>query len=111
MCTKHSIIRAKERTPYNGKAAERFIENGIARGKTADDFKQKKERAYLQNCAHHNCIAKAYNGYCLIISNTGDCVTLYRLPEWFGKKRYYDGKHPVRNAKKYSVYYTDAMCA
>lgn len=110
MCTKHSVERAKERTPYNGKTAVRFVENGIARGKTAKDFRQ-KEREYLENCAYNNCVAKAYNGFCLIISDTGNCVTIYRLPEWFGKKRYFDGKQRVRNAKKYIVYHTKTMCA
>ncbi len=110
MCTKHSVVRANERTPYNGKAAVRFIENGIARGKTAEEFKQ-KEREYLKNCAYNNCVAKAYNGFCLIISSDGDCVTLFRLPDWFGKKRYYNGKNQIRNIKKYSSYSADQMCA
>ena len=102
MCTSHSIERANERTRYNGKAAIRFIENGIARGKTADEFTQ-KESKYLAGLARKNCIAKAYNGFCLIISECGTCVTIYRLPEWFGKKRYYDGKKRVRNVKSYAT--------
>lgn len=102
MCTIHGIERANERTRYNGKAAIRFIENGIARGKTADEFGQ-KESKYLASLARENCVAKAYNGFCLIVSESGTCVTIYRLPEWFGKKRYYDGKKRVRNVKSYAV--------
>ena len=102
MCTSHSIQRANERTQFSGKSAIRFIENGIARGKTADDFSS-KESIYLVNCAKGGCTAKAYNGFCLIIGDNGDCVTIYRLPEWFGKKRYYDGKKPVRNTKRYAL--------
>ncbi len=102
MCTKHSIKRADERTRFNGKAAVRFIENGIARGKTASDFTQ-KESNYLATCAHNNCTAKAYNGFCLIIGENGDCVTIFKLPEWFGKKRFYDSKERIRNAKRYAV--------
>ena len=102
MCTNHSIERANERTRYNGKTAIRFIENGIARGKTADQFAQ-KESKYLTSLARDNCVAKAYNGYCLIVSEYGACVTIYRLPEWFGKKRYYDGKKQVRNVKSYAA--------
>lgn len=101
MCTYHSIQRANERTRYRGEAAIRFIKNGIERGKTAEDYRQ-NERKYLANVAYDNCIAKAYNGFCLIISEEGDCVTLYRLPEWFGKKRHYDGKTRVRNVKRYA---------
>ena len=102
MCTWHSIQRANERTRYNGSSAVRFIENGIQRGRTAENYKQ-DERKYLESLAYNNCIAKAYNGFCLIISEDGDCVTLYPLPEWFGKKRYYDGKKRIRNVKRYTV--------
>ena len=101
MCTDHSIERANERTRFNGKTAVRFIENGIARGRTAEEFSRDESR-YLVKLARGNCIAKAYNGYCLIISDSGICVTVYKLPEWFGKKRYYDGKKRIRNVKKYS---------
>ncbi len=101
MCTTHSIERANERTRYSGKSAVRFIENGIARGKRAEKFTQ-DERDYLANCGYDNCTAKAYNGYCLIISEDGVCVTLYPLPGWFGKKRHYVGKTRVRNVKRYS---------
>ena len=93
MCTYHSIQRANERTRYNGNAAVRFVEKGIERGKTAEDFKQ-DERQYLASVP--------YNGFCLIISEDGVCVTLYPLPEWFGKKRHYDGKVRIRNAKRYA---------
>ena len=100
MCTYHSIQRANERTRYNGKSAIRFISNGIERGKTANDFTQ-SERKYLLDKQHDNCIAKAYNGFCLIINEVGECVTIYPLPEWFGKKRYYKEKSRIRNAKRY----------
>lgn len=102
MCTNHSIQRANERTQFSGKSAVRFIENGIARGKTADDFTS-KESIYLANCAKGGCTAKAYNGFCLIIGENGDCVTIYQLPDWFGRKRYYDGKKRVRNVKRYTL--------
>ena len=102
MCTNHSILRANERTRYNGRAAVRFIENGIERGKTAECYKH-DERKYLESIAYDNCIAKAYNGFCLIVTNDGVCVTIYSLPEWFGKKRYYLGKERIRNAKHYTI--------
>ena len=104
MYTYHSLQRAEERTRFNGKAARRFIENGLTRGKTADDY-TKEERRYLSSIAYDDCIAKAYNGYCLIISSDGDCVTLYPLPDWFGKKKHYDGKTQIRNVKRYAAAY------
>ena len=100
MCTEHCIERASERTGYMGKTALRFIENGIARGKSAKDFKQ-DESEYLLRREQNNCTARVYNGFCFIISEYGECITLYRLPHWFGKKRHYDSKTRIRNAKKY----------
>jgi len=101
MSTYHSIQRANERTRFSGRAAERFIENGIRRGKAAKDFRQ-KENAFLANCGRDHCVAKAYNGFCLIINDRDECVTLYRLPEWFGRKRFYDRKEGIRNIKRYA---------
>lgn len=98
MVTLHSIQRAHERTRYKGKAAIRFIENGIERGKTAQEFTQ-KEREYLESVSHNDCIAKAYNGFCFIITESGICVTLYELPKWFGKRRYYNQKRRIRNVR------------
>ncbi len=103
MCTEHSIRRTSERTGFRGESAVRFIENGMSRGKTAADFTQ-DENEYLSRIPYDNCTAMAYNGYCLIISDKGDCVTVYRLPEWFGKKRFYDGKTRIRNVKRYSMH-------
>jgi len=99
MCTYHSIVRAQERTRYNGMSAIRFVENGLARGKTAEDFTQ-KERRYLDERPRNNCTVKVYNGYCLIVNECGECVTLYQLPEWFGKHRFYSHKEPIRNARR-----------
>ena len=101
MSTFHSIQRANERTPFHGRRAERFVENGIRRGKAAESFRQ-REYDYLANCGRDNCVARAYNGYCLIINNQEECVTLYRLPEWFGRKRHYDRKKGIRKEKKYA---------
>lgn len=102
MLTYHSIERAQERTKYANKTAVRFIENGITRGKGAEEFTQ-RERAFLQGFETRNCIAKAYNGYCFLISENMECITMYPLPDWFGKKRFYENKVRVRNVKRYSM--------
>ena len=103
MCTNHSLERAAERTRYSGKSAEHFIRNGITRGKTAEAFTH-REHEWLTGLAREGCIPKVYNGYCLIVSGDGVCVTLYELPGWFGKKRRYDGDKPIRNAKRITAF-------
>lgn len=100
--TIHSIDRAMERCNYrNWHDAEKNIARALQNGKRAEDFTS-RERKFLSNEAHNNCIALAYNGFCYIVNEHGACVTLYSLPTWFGKKEYYDGKSKIRNIRKYS---------
>jgi len=103
MYTYHSMLRAAERTRYKGDTSLRFIENGVSRGKTADAFPP-RERRYLTERGYGNCTAKAYNGFCFIVGEGGECVTLYALPEWFGKQRHYAGKELIRHPKRYAAY-------
>ena len=98
--TIHSIDRAKERAGINEKKAEKMISLAIERGKTSVDFTS-WERNYLQNEAYDDCVAIAFNGFCYIVNSQGFCVTLYKLPSWFGKKKHYDGKERIRDYKKY----------
>ena len=99
--TVHSIERARERYATNEKTATKNIHLALERGKSAEEFSS-KERHYLQNCAKGNVTALAYNNFCYIVSEEGFCVTMYHLPEWFGKKRFYDGKKEIRNPRAYS---------
>ena len=98
--TIHSIDRAKERAGINERKAEKMITLALERGKTYEDFTS-WERNYLQNEAYGDCKAIAFNGYCYIVNADGFCVTLYKLPSWFGKKKHYDGKDRIRDYKKY----------
>lgn len=107
--TYHSIIRAKERLGYNEKNALKQINRALERGKTADDFTS-WERNYLQNEGSENTYAIAYNNFCYIVGADGVCVTMYALPTWFGKKKHFDGKEKIRNAKAYSRYNAYADC-
>ena len=100
----HSIVRANERTRYSGDTAVRFIENGLQRGKAADEFSQDENR-YLKRASNRGCTALAYNGFCLIVNGEGKCVTLFPLPAWFGKKRFYERKVLICNARKYCAGY------
>ena len=99
--TLHSIDRAKERCHFkNQRTAEKNIARAIERGKRAEDYAS-WERSYLSKEAYDNCTAIAYNSFCYIINEEGDCVTVYQLPAWFGKKKRFDGKEKIRDYKKY----------
>lgn len=96
----HSIVRAKERLGYNEKNALKQINRALERGKTAEQFTS-WERDYLQNEGSETAYAVAYNNFCYIIGANGICVTVYALPDWFGKKKHFDGKEKIRNPKVY----------
>ena len=103
MTTFHALQRTKERTGFNHKASERLIANAITRGKGAQSFAA-KEREYLERQeSKKGYWTIVYNSLCFIFSNDGVCITVYKLPPWFGKKQY-DGKQVIRNNKKYIRY-------
>lgn len=100
--TRHAIERTQERANCTPKEASHMIRNAIARGKSCDEF-TKDERNWLKHRATDNNKAVVYNGYCFILSERGTCITMYGLPEWFGKKRHYaGGGEKVRNVRKFS---------
>ncbi len=99
--TLHVIDRMKERCNIKSlRSAEKNIALAMKRGKRAEDCTS-WERSYLSHEAYDGCFAVAYNNYCYIISDTGYCITLYKLPAWFGKKKHFDGKERIRDFKKY----------
>lgn len=102
MTTLHSMERIHQRLGLNGQRASAFLEAGIAKGKTSEAFRRVDERRYLEEKCGENIIAKVYQGYCLIVDTEWDaCITIYKLPEWFGKKQHYYGKEKLRNPAKY----------
>ena len=101
MVTNHSLTRAKERLGLSRGYAVNFIERGINRGKDSSNFKA-DEKIWLESRSLHGCNALVYNGACLIVSPAGACITIYKLPAWFGRKRQFDHhKEKVKNAIKY----------
>ena len=104
MTTYHALQRTHERTGLNLKSSQRFIKNAIERGRQSADFSS-KEREFLQRretSDGHRIIE--YNSFCFIVDGNGDtCITMFKLPEWFGK-RVYAHKQQVRNARKYVRY-------
>lgn len=107
--TIHSIERTKERMGVNEKNAMRIIDRAIKKGKRAEDFAS-WERDYLLNQGDDGSIAIAYNDYCYIVGENGFCLTVFKLPTWFSKKKHFDGKERIRNMKTYSRKYNlDSM--
>lgn len=100
MTTAHGLERAKERMGMNKKVATRQIQLAWERGKSAENFNS-WERDFLSREKFRNRKVVAYNGYCYIFTLDGYCLTMYPLPEWFGKKKAYDGKKRIRNYKTY----------
>lgn len=108
MISYHSIERAKERLGFNERYASSFLERGILRGSTAKELRKSPERRWLQSKTISGCKAIAYNGVCLIVSECGNCVTVYPLPQWFGKKIHYDAHNRrVRNYARYTRLYDE----
>ena len=104
MNTIHSIVRANERAGMKRSEAIRFTDLAIRNGIRADEL-PRKERRYLESKEIDlSFSAVLYNGYIFILKDEDTCITLFPAPNWFLKKRYYDGKTKVRNAKKYLRY-------
>lgn len=101
IATIHGVDRMKDRCNMkNQRSAVKSIRLALMRGKRAEDCTS-WERSYLSNEAYADCVAIAYNGFCYIINSKGQCVTVYPLPAWFGKKKHFDGKERIRDYKKY----------
>ena len=100
----HCLERAKERLGFNEKNAAKEIQRATERGKPAEAFTS-WERDFLKNHSREKKRAVAYNGFCYVIDEeTGFCITVFRLPPWFGRKKSFDGKKKVKNLKKYMKY-------
>ena len=99
MLTNHSLERTQERAGYNARTSARLISNALERGKEADNFGL-REREYLLTKTAHGRRAVIYNSFCFIFAADNYCITMHSLPKWFGKTLY-DGKHKIRNARKY----------
>ncbi len=97
--TNHSLERAKERRNLKQHAAKRDIKRAFENGKRAEDFSS-WERQYLLK-AQKGCVAVAYNGYCYLFDeDDARCITLYRLPPWFGQNKRATNKERVREYKR-----------
>jgi hypothetical protein len=100
MQTFHAVRRSKERIDFNEKTSGRFIENAFKRGLSAESFSARERNFIRKRDKKDGCKAVVYNDYCFIFNADGYCVTMYRVPKWFGKTLY-DGKQEIKNVKKY----------
>ena len=101
MITNHAIQRTQERVGLKTKPSETFIKNALERGKRAEYFTV-NERNYLHaKEVKGECCVIVYQSFLFIVDDTDRCVTVYAVPKWFGKKKYYDGNTKIRNIKKY----------
>lgn len=86
--SKHSVNRAKERAGMNRKKALKMMELARERGITSDECKWSLDKKFLESRSDADTIAVAFNGYCFIMERgTMNCITMYRLPKHFGKKK------------------------
>ena len=104
--TQHGIDRAMERISLNEHEAIRKIDIALQRGKCADNYTTSRERKYLERQSN-NAIALAYDNYCYVFSFQGECITVYALPDWWEKKKMYNGKEKIRKPKKYFSFYNE----
>ena len=115
MTTVHGMDRALERIGLRRSKAEAFLEAGVTYGKTAESFKLAADRKYLESKSSEGIVAKVHQGYCFIVSTEWNgCITVYKLPDWFGKTHRYNGKKKIRNpmrySRKYGYYILDERC-
>lgn len=106
--TEHVIERTMERANLNRKRAERIVKLAIERGKDISTA-QKAIRGYLAQKQRGEQVAKEYNGYCYIIEQKGSYqvgITMYPIPKNICCGMRHDGKTKIRNAKKYSKFYS-----
>jgi len=101
----HAMRRAIERTGFNHSLSERIISKAIEKGKPSDGFKG-NERRYLQSKeAKGQCETRVYLSFIFIVDTAGFCVSMYPTPDWFGKKKHFNGKVKINNPRKYPRYY------
>ena len=103
MTTLHAVQRTQERAGMSARKAKRFVRNAVKRGLSADSFKS-IEHEYLKSYDNKDgCRAVAYNSYCFVVSSEDVCITMFALPDWFGKNNKNKKKQKLRDVTKYSL--------
>lgn len=103
--TRHGLVRTMERADKNRKQALRMIQNAWIRGKKADDLPLVKQREYMEYresvTEDGKVNLRVYAGNLFIFSSRGILITMYPLPQSWGKKPTFAGKEHVRDFRTY----------
>ncbi len=102
--TYHSLVRAKERLGLKADAAEREIRKAFMQDLDVSEFTA-REKEYLNSKEIYGAAVKVYKNICYIFSEEGVCITVYKVPGWFGRRQFFDGKKKIRNPKDYYRHY------
>ena len=97
--TLHYTERAKERMGLNAKAALTVMQHAYERGLPYEAFTS-RERDYLEAKCSPRIELRVYQDHCFLYT-AKVCLTVYRLPQWFGHRSYARDGRRIRNAKKY----------
>jgi len=91
--TKHSYVRARQRTDLNKKQIKNLMKEAQRSGKCPYNFPEGPIRNYLLSKGNHKRI-KVYKDYVFVFSKTStSCITLYPLkPELKQKQKAFEEK-------------------
>ena len=101
MYTRHAVKRTRERTGLGKEASIRLIQKAIKEG-IRPEFFPTREREFLieEQSKYPDRRILVYENFMYFLSDEYVCITMYGVPEWFGKQRY-EGKMKIRDIKKY----------
>lgn len=86
--TMHYISRSKTRGGINSKRAIRMAELAWSRGCRINECRWSEDKKYLLKKSNEQIEAIAYNGFCYLFSKSDlKCITVYKLPKDFGRKK------------------------
>ncbi len=102
--TLHGLMRTMQRAELNESKALRMIRLAWERGRLLCDLPSSWQRYYRRfdrPARHGPTQMRFYNGYLFIFNAYGELITMVSEHERHGRKRIYDGKVRVRDARKY----------
>lgn len=102
--TRHGLERTMERAGLKKEKALRMIRLAWERGQRLCDLDsgwQRYYRRFDRQAFNGPTQMRFYNGFVFIFNSYGTLITMLNEHERHGRKRLYDGKVRVRDARKY----------